>query len=62
MTSKKEPSNNPRASKFDTDLYGDGMEYGQTIGETDEREASIAAKIAASQRKNASVAGVADMK
>ena len=54
-------NNQQRASKFDTNLYEDGMEYAQTIGETDEREAAIAAKIAASQRKNAQLAGVAEM-
>lgn len=45
--------NNSRASKFDQDLYGDTAEYGQNIGETDEREADIAAKLEASKRKNA---------
>ena len=46
MADKKK--DNPRASKFDENLYGDASEYAQTIGETDEREAAIAAKIAAS--------------
>ena len=44
----KDGSRNIRASKFDQNLYGDSLEYSQTIGETDEREAAIAAKIAAS--------------
>lgn len=54
---KKQPG-----STFDSQLYGDGLEYAQTIGEVDEREAAISAKIEASKRKNAQLAGVAGMK
>lgn len=37
-----------RGSKFDQNIYGDGAEYSQTIGESDEREADVAAKLEAS--------------
>lgn len=46
MTDKKK--DNPRADKFDQGIYSDQIEYSQTLGEQDEREADIAAKIAAS--------------
>ena len=61
MSNNNKP-NNPRASKFDTQLYGDANDYADTIGEVDEREADIAQKLEASQRKNAHLAGVAGMK
>ena len=47
-----EPKNkdNPRASKFDTQLYSDQVEYAEAIddGLVDEREAMMASKLAAS--------------
>jgi hypothetical protein len=43
---------------MDKDLYGDGAEYVDNLDDRiDEREASIAAKLAASERKNANLAG-----
>lgn len=51
-----------KGSKFDQNIYGDGAEYAQTIGEVDDREADVAAKLEASQRKNANLAGVHGMK
>lgn len=45
-------------SKIDKDLYGDSNDYVQSLDDQiDEREAAIAAKLAASQRVNANLAG-----
>lgn len=57
MSSNKKPG-----QVFDKHLYGDSADYAQTIGEEDEREADISAKLEASKRKNAQLAGVAGMK
>ena len=60
-----EPKNkdNPRASKFDTQLYSDQVEYAEAIddGLVDEREAMMASKLAASQ-KQAKVSGAAGIR
>ena len=48
----------PNHLQMDKDLYGDSAEYVQNLeDQVDEREAAIAAKLAASQRKNANLAG-----
>ena len=45
-------------AQMDKDLYDDGAEYVDNLDDRiDEREASIAAKLAASERKNANLAG-----
>ena len=45
-------------NQMDKELYGDDAEYVQDLDDrVDEREASIAAKLAASQRINATLAG-----
>ncbi len=62
MSEKKTQAHNARASKFDQNIFGDQLEYADTLGEADEREADVAAKIAASQRKNANISGVQGMK
>ena len=53
---------NKRASKFDTHLYGDSGDYGQTIGEADEREADMMAKMQAGRKRAVDPAGAQGIK
>ena len=50
---------NPRGERFDQQLYGDGADYAEAIdeGAVDEREAELAAKMAAAQRRSTANSG-----
>ena len=49
-------SQKDRAAKFDQNIYADGTEYADQIDSVDDKEAHVAAKLLASQRKNARLA------